>query len=165
METHLWDHLGRCGNNKKIIKKKSLPNLFLWTRGIPAYTGIFSSKYEFPSYLVLMIHKLPTTSCIQKAISFSTLDHAEMPVGFTRTPRTSELFWSSESVHRAAESVPARMMRQECCQLPFSCRSSSYLHKHTGTTPTRYLATADFTLLNTAVKYRNHFRAQQQSHT
>lgn len=94
-----------------------------------------NSKYEFPSYSVLIIHKVPTPSCRQKAASFCTLDPAEMTVGFTRTPRSSKLFWGGESVQRAAKSVPARMMRQESCQLPFSCRSSSYLHNRTAQHP------------------------------
>lgn len=63
--------------------------------------------------------------------------------GLTETPWPSRLFWGGES----APSLPARMTRQESCQLPFSCWSSSSLHKHTATTPTLYLASVDLTLL------------------
>lgn len=100
---------------------------WLWTRGIPAYARIFNSKYKLPSYSVLIAHKLPTTSCMRSMISFSTPDRAEMPAGFTRTPRTSRLFWWGESVPGAAGRAPACVTRQGRCQLP---DSSSHLHKH-----------------------------------
>lgn len=86
-------------------------------------------KNQIP--LIFDMNDTQTPNCrMQKAISFSTLDHAEMPAGFRRTPRTSKLFWCGESVHRAGESAPARMMRQESCQLPFSCRSSEQTRWH-----------------------------------
>lgn len=67
--------------------------------------GVFSSKYKFPSYLVVIIHRCPTTSRMQKAISLSALGQAEMPVGLTRTPRTSRFCWCGDSVGRAVRSA------------------------------------------------------------
>lgn len=151
---HPWDHLSRSGT--KTATASFPKGAWLWTRGIPVCAGIYSSEGESPSCLVFTMQQ----PCRREphCVPLVTLRRT----GLTRTPWPSGLFWGGES---AQELLPAHMTRQESCQLPFSCWSSSSLHKHPGTTPTPYLAAVGLTLLNAAVEYRNHSRAQQQSHT
>lgn len=134
---HLWDHLGRSAKKTNCLTSKGA---WLWRRGIPACAGTCSSECESPSCLVLTKQQ----QCRRESASLPWI--RLRLTGLTGTPWPSRLFWGGES----APCLPARMTRQESCQLPFSCWSSSSLHKHTATTPTLYLASVDLTLLLSA---------------